>query len=285
MPESSHQRQAEDASVRHLVELGYVDPREVAAQKAELRRRLQLELGQAMELNVQGRGDEAAALLEKISADDPQWALPRQRLAEIHYAAGRWNAARAALDWLAHHGVEHPRLALIAGGIALARRELPAALEELQYARHAAPNLPGVYTLLGTVLLRIGKLDEAEDAFREAAQQNPTDARARDGLAAVCLKHCEYEDAADWALRSLEQNMQLSRAHYHLGLALAHLNRPVEALQALAASARTDPERAAPYYWLSRVAKNQLNDLERSAKYLERGREIIRQRRARRGWQ
>jgi tetratricopeptide (TPR) repeat protein len=128
-------------------------------------------------------------------------------------------------------------------------------------------------------------LDEAEDAFREAVQQNPTDARARDGLAAVCLKHGEYEDATDWALRSLEQNMQLSHAHYHLGLALAHLNRPVEALQALDASARTDPGRAAPYYWLSRVAKNQLNDLERSAEYLERGREIIRRRRARRAKQ
>ena len=119
--------------------------------------------------------------------------------------------------------MDHPRLALIRAGIALTRREVQTALVELQYARQVEPNLPSVHTLLGTVLFRLGRLDDAEDAFREAVQQNPADARARDGLAAVFLRHGEYEDAADWALCALEQDMQLFSAHYHLGVALAYL--------------------------------------------------------------
>ena len=285
MPELRHVRHVEDESVRHLVDLGYVDPEDVAAHAAELRHQSQAELKRAMELNSQGRGQEAAALLEIISGDDPDWVPPHQRLAEIYYSAGRCDNAQAELDWLAHHGVEHPRLALIAGGLALGRRDFSAALEELQYARHVEPNLPSVHTLLGTVLLRLRRWDEAEDAFREAAQQNPNDARARDGMAAVCLQHGEYEDAADWALRALEQDMQLFRAHYHLGLALAQLNRPEEAVQALGASSRIDRTRTAPYYRLSQIARHRLNDPAGAERYREHAREIIRQRRAQRGRQ
>jgi tetratricopeptide (TPR) repeat protein len=263
--------------------LGYIDPDEVAATQAERRRRSQAEFDRALNLHAQGHGHEAVALLQKISDDDPDWIVPRQRLGEFRYNAGHFDEAQVELDWLAHHGIEHPRLALIAGGLALARRDFAAALEELQYVRHVEPQLPSVHTLLGTALLRLGRWDEAEDAFRQAVELNPGDARARDGLAAVCLKHGEYEDAADWALRALEQDMQLFRAHYHLGLALAELNRPEEAVQALETSSRLEPSRAAPYYRLSQIACNQLDDSAAATRYRELARGVIRQRRAKRG--
>jgi tetratricopeptide (TPR) repeat protein len=273
---------AGDESVRHLVELGYVDPDEVAAREAARRRELEVRLRQAVELRRQGRDAQSLALVEELTRDDPDWISPRQVLVELHYAAGRWAEAQVQLDWLAYHGIEHPRFALIAGGIKAARREFRAALEELHYARHVDPNLGGVHILLGTVQLRLGRLDEAEDAFRQAAERDPNDAQARDGVAAVCLRHGEYEDAADWALRALEQNIQLFRAHYHLGIALAFLNRFDEAIRALETAAKIDPSRAAPYFWLSQIAKSSLNDPERSAQYRNLGREKCRQRRQRR---
>jgi predicted Zn-dependent protease len=283
MSEPGHEQRPENESVRHLVELGYVDPDELASREAARRRQLQEQFRQAVELNRQRRGDEAATLLEKLTDDDPDWAAPRQLLAEIHYGRGHWDLAKAQLEWLAVHGVDNSRLALIAAGIATMRREYRSALEDLIFARYVDPNLPSVHTLLGTVLLRTGKWDEAEAAFRQAAEQNPTDAHARDGVAAVCLKHGEYEDAADWALRALEQDMQLFCAHYHLGLALTQLNRPMEAVQALETSARLDPTRLASYYRLSQIARHQLNDSAAATRYRERAREIIRQRRAHRG--
>jgi tetratricopeptide (TPR) repeat protein len=267
-----------DESVRHLVELGYVDPDEVAARDAQRHRHLQAQLQQASELRRQGRGQQAATLLETMTGDERDWSPPHQLLAEIHYSAGRVSQARAELAWLEQHGVDHPRLALIRAGIALAQRDIQTAFEELQYSRQAEPTLPSVHTLMGTVLLRLGRLTAAEDAFREAVQQNPQDARARDGLAAVYLRQGEFEDAADWALRALDQDMQLFSAHYHLGVALAHLDRPHEALAALETSARIEPSRAAPYYWLSRIAA-QLNDSVLAARYGELGRGTIRKRR------
>jgi tetratricopeptide (TPR) repeat protein len=272
----------DDHSVRHLIELGYIDPDEIVARGAAARRQRDVELARAVELTSQGNLHEAAALTEKLATDNPDWVAPRQLLAELRYRAGRFSEAKAEHDWLTYHGVEHPRLALIAGAMALNRRDLPAALEELEYARYVEPKLPSVHTLCGTALARLGRFDEAADAFRHAIEQTPSDARALDGLAAIGLCQGRFEEAADWALQALEHNLQLFRAHYHLGVALMHLNRPHEALQALETSARVDPLRRAPFYWLSRIAQRTLNDPALAARYRQRGRDVIRGRRNRR---
>ena len=154
----------------------------------------------------------------------------------------------------------------ITAGVALTRRELQKSLQELEYARYVEPELQGVNTLLGTVLLRLGRVDDAEDAFRVASQQNPDDARAREGLAAILLKHGEYEDAADWALRAGARHSPISGTlSFRRGVCA--LNRPEEALAALETAVRADSNRIAPYYWLSRISAEQLNDLVRSEQY------------------
>jgi tetratricopeptide (TPR) repeat protein len=272
----------QDASVQHLIDLGYVDPLETAASAEARRQKLTTQLQQAIELKRQGRGQEAAALLFLLAGEDSDWATPHQLLAEIYYSAGDWNAAESQLEWLAYHGVDQPRVALISAGVALVRRDFQTALNELKFAHCVEPELPSVNTLLGTVFLRLGRWEEAEDAFREAARLDPMDARARDGLATINLHHGEVEGAADWALRALDQDMQLFSAHYHLGLALMSLNQPEEAVAALEAATRVNPQRLAPYYWLSRIARNQLGDPLRATHYRDKARQIIRQRRERR---
>jgi tetratricopeptide (TPR) repeat protein len=276
------QQHDDEQSVRYLVELGYIDPNEIAACEAAIRQQQQVELRQATDLTAAGRLAAATGLLEKLASDDPNWIAPRRLLAEIHYRAGRFDAAQAQLDWLTFHGVEHPRLALIAGAIALSQRELRLALEALEYAAYVEPKLPNVNTLRGTVLLRLARFDEAANAFREAKTQKPADARALDGLATVCLKEGQLEQAADWALQAIEQDPKLFRAHYHLGLALARLNRLDEALLALEMSTKVGPTRSAPYCWLSQISKEQLNDSARAAHYRELGRQVIHRRRTER---
>jgi tetratricopeptide (TPR) repeat protein len=237
-------------------------------------------LRQAVELIGQSRGAEALELLNRLAAEDPDWVAPRQMLAEVHFRGGDSASAGPHVDWLTLRNVVTPRLALIAGAVALERRELQAALVELEYAAHTEPTLAGVASLLGTVQMRLGRWDAAEGSFAQAARQNPSDARALDGLAAVALHHRQFEDAADWALKALQQDMGLFRAHYHLGIALAHLNRPEAAAEAFATCARLDPTRAAPLVWLSRIA-NERGDAAGAAEYRQRAQELIRQRRAR----
>jgi tetratricopeptide (TPR) repeat protein len=274
-------RHIEDESVRHLVELGYVDPDEVAAREAALRSRLEAELRRAVELLGQGRSTEAAALLDTLVAADSTWIAPRQLLAEMHYRTGNWREARAHLEWLDHHGVVSPKLASIVGAMALADRNLQAALEELEYAAHVAPELAGVQSLLGTALFRAGRWGAAKSAFERARQQNPADTTALDGLAAVALHHGDFEAAAHWALEALEQNMRLFRAHYHLGIALVRLQRIEAAIEAFNACLQLDPTRAVPLHWLAQIAQDHQQNEALAAQYREKARDIIRRRRNR----
>jgi predicted Zn-dependent protease len=277
---ASSQSHHEDDAVRHLIELGYVDPDAVATREADLRRQLEGELQQAAQRLSKGEVEDAQRLLEQLASDDPEWIAPRQLLAETYYRTSRFADARTQLDWLAEHGVEQPRLALISGAIALARREFAAALDELEYACHVEPGLPSVYTLLGTTLMRLGSLDGAEDAFHNALRHNAEDAVAYDALAAIHLRRAQFEEAANFALESLGRNMRLFTAHYHLGVALAQLGRLEEAMVALETSTKMDTNRAVPYYWLSRIARDQLGDPDRATRYRNAGRQVIRRRRA-----
>jgi tetratricopeptide (TPR) repeat protein len=272
----------EHEAVRHLVDLGYVDPVEVALREAAVRQQLDGELQQAISATKQGRIAEAIASLERLKADDPDWVGPRQLLAELHYRAGRLDEAQTEFKWLEHHGVETPRISLLAAGIAIVRREFAVALELLEYAAHVDPALPALHSIHGSVLLRFGNFDQAREAFERALSKNGDDVRALDGMAVLCLAQGDYEAAADWALSAVEKEMQYSRAHYHLGIALSQLNRPKEALAAFEACSRTDPNCAAPYYWISRIAKQQLHDRKQADNYLAQGRQLLRQRRERR---
>jgi predicted Zn-dependent protease len=269
----------DDDAVRHLVTLGYVDPDVLAARKAAVRRELEAEFQQAVKRYEEGDLQEARRRFALLISDDPNWVAPRQLLAEIHYRTGDWIDAQSQIDWLTLHGVEHPRLALIAGAIALASRDFRAALEVLKYAAHVEPTLPSVHTLLGTVLRRLGDLDRAEDEYRKATGQNPSDVHALDGLAAICIERRDFSEAANLALEALDRDMQFFTAHYRLGVALAQLDRPNEAIAALEISAKLNARAAAPYYWLAQIAANQLRDPALAAQYREKAREVIRRRR------
>jgi len=274
-----NEQRDEHESVRHLTELGYIDPVEVALREAALRRQLEAELQQAITATKQGRVAESVASLERLKVDDPDWIAPHQLLAEIHYRSERHDEAQAELLWLEHHGIENPRLSLLGAGISIARREFGIALELLDYAAHADPALPSVHSTHGNVLLRLGKVERAREAFERAITQNENDAHALDGMATICLIQGDYEAAADWALGAVEKNMQYARAHYHLGVALSKIKRPAEALAAFEAASRKAPQSIAPYYWMSRIATQQLNDRERGENYLAQGRQLLRERR------
>lgn len=276
------QQPCDEQEVQHLIELGYIDPLEHAARAEEERRQDLAELQRALRLAAVGDLAEAVVCLQQLTVHDPEWVAPREALADALFRAGRFSDAQAQLDWLTYHGVEHPRLSFIAGAIAMLRRDLGTALELLAYARFVEPQLPGVQTLFGTTLLRLGKLAEADEAFRHAIDANPSDARPYSGLASICLRRGRYEEAADWALQAVEANALLFQAHYQLGVALGRLNRPHEALQALEASACVDPTRIAPYYWLARIAEQTLNDAARASHYRQRASDMIRERRIRR---
>ncbi len=139
-----------------------------------MRRELEAEFQLTLKQYERGELAEAARQFEKLAIDDPTWVAPRQLLAEVYYRIGDLDRAASQLEWLTLHAVEHPRLALISGAIALASRNMPEALDALRYAAHVEPELPSVHTLLGTVYFRLGNLEAAKTEYQHALKQRTT---------------------------------------------------------------------------------------------------------------
>jgi tetratricopeptide (TPR) repeat protein len=259
-------------SVDHLLALGYVDPAEVSAREKDSERRYVVEIKHIRGLVAENRCVDALSALVRLIEQEPERVSPRQLLALVLYRAGRWRQTIDAIDWLACHGIESPRLAFMSGHIALMRRDMSSALTQLDYACVAGPELPGAFALLGEVMLRLYRIEEADAAFQRALEANPSDAVALDGLAVVHLRRGDPERAANAALRALDCSHQMYRAHYHLGVALTQLEQPNAAMHAFETCLRLGPTRIAPYYWLERLAAERLHDHEAADVYRKRRR-------------
>ena len=268
-----------NAAVRHLLELGYVDPEEVAAREVADRCRQETELNRVTSLAESGLVPQAIAELKQIAEQNPDWLQPHEMLAKAYYQANQRDLAKQEIEWLSWHGDEAPQLYYLMGTIALDERQFDLALVYLRCARRAQRPLPGLLALEGCIHLRKRDFAAAETAFQSSIDVDGPTPPALDGLAAICLHSGRHEDAALHALEALEHDMRFGRAHYHLGLALLQLNRLPEAHRAFESWAAAEPQRAASYRWLAHVAQRHLNDSSLAATYRNQAREVVRRRR------
>jgi Flp pilus assembly protein TadD len=271
---------AELATVRHLIDLGYQEPNDVARRQLSERRQLRAQLEQSQEQLNSGQFTEAIDALHALTRTAPEWAPPRRLLAVACYRAGQLTSAVVHLDWLEHHAIEDSQIALLRASINLARRQFDAALDQADYARRLSPSLPEPDVVIGEVHLRRGNFTAAETAFQRAAELAPDAYGPNVGLAAIALRRGDYESAIDLALQALELKLELPLAHYRLGVALALRGQYPESRVALEAFARLSVGKAAPDHWL-KIVCTAMGDLVAARHYAERGRKTIRRRRER----
>ncbi len=148
--------------------------------------------------------------------------------------------------------------------------------EILKNATAANPGPFRAHVLLGRVLDKLGRLEEAVDAFRAALNQNAEDAATRTDLGNALAELKRYDDAVaayqaatqirpplaraflnlamvlssqgKWeeALPAVQEAVKLdsgsAKAHSRHGVILLKLNRPAEAYQAIQRAAKLDPK-------------------------------------------
>lgn len=269
-----------DPSVEHLVQLGYIDPREIAEQERLRSCKWTVRFQQAISELDAGMLDHAIAKLELLVDEQSESHSARAMLAEALFRAGRRSDARRQVEWLRYHGNEQPQVYRLAAAIEFASRDFDAALAELQGTRRGTTRCSGADVMEGSVWLRKRDLERARTAYQSAIEQEGPSRDALTGMAGVELMSGQTEAAAMHALDALSSDMSCGRAHYYLAVALTELDRPQEALQALENWAMANPTAAAPYRWMARVCDRQLHCPERAADCRARGRQVVRSRRS-----
>lgn len=246
-----------DSSVQHLVELGYRDPHESSAESRSGREQMAAESRRIDELTRAGRHQEAATAIESLLDRWPENLPLRVRAAQWFRQQRRFSEALRQLDELMYRGVETANVAALRGEVLLALRRIPAAIEQLEYARHLDAHQPQIHLALGQAYARAGRLEEAEGCYEADLELNKESPHALDGLAAIALRRGEFTAAADLALRALDQQMQLATAHYRLGVALLNLGKSEPAIHALQTCAKVDPLILAPFRLLLRLEEDE----------------------------
>ena len=120
----------------------------------------------------------------------------------------------------------------------------PVAAEKLcREAVQRNPRDVNMSGLLGAVLIKRRRLDEAEQILKQTIALAPTFAKAHEDLGYALLEQERYEEAVEMLQKATRLDPKLDAAHFNLGKALASTGRGKEADAAFEASFELSPER------------------------------------------
>lgn len=120
----------------------------------------------------------------------------------------------------------------------------PVAAEKLcREAVERNPKDVNMSGLLGAVLIKRRRLDEAEQVLKQTIALAPTFAKAHEDLGYALLEQERYEEAIEVLQKAARLDPKLDAARFNLGKALASTGRGKEADAAFEASFELSPER------------------------------------------
>ena len=193
-----------------------------------------------------------------------------------HHRRGELDAAQALYTEMLRVDPRRADALNFMGVLMVQRGERERALELLKKASTIAPREPGVWNNLGNALLSLGKLPEAEKAFRRSLALADS-AEAWTNIARIQRRRQEWTRSEASARRAIALAPRSGEAWHYLSLALLGLQRSEEAFEAAvqaelllapaakrreaygrALSAAGEHERAVAFYrdWLEREPDN-----------------------------
>jgi predicted TPR repeat methyltransferase len=148
-----------------------------------------------------------------------------------HHRRGELDVAEAIYAELLRADPRRADALNFMGVLMVQRGERERALELLKKASTIAPREPGVWNNLGNALLSLGKLPEAEKAFRRSLALADS-AEAWTNIARIQRRRQEWSRSEASARRALALAPRSGEAWHYLSLALLGLQRSEEAFEA-----------------------------------------------------
>ena len=186
---------------------------------------------------------------------DPQQSPPREQ----RQAADNADPERRA------------QLRLELAGMYFARGQTITALDEVQQALSAKPNLPGAYGLRGLIYASMGDIPRSEESFKRALDMNSRDADTMHNYGWVLCQQQRYAEANALFDRAMGQPQyrEQQRTLLAQGVCQARAGRWSDAERTLSRSYELDPSNPVTAFNLSEVLLRR-GELDRARFYVSR---------------
>lgn len=272
------------AELRQMVELGYIDPpdEDHAAAIVETSRRMRFQLGRSL-LDDGRRPALAAETFAALVDEAPSDARYRVALAQALFAAGRLHECRRVVE------AADPDAggALAQAALASLDVEMRRPAEGLRRLRRLNPAevTPAIRALAGRAYVRLGRWEEARQAFAAALEADPDSGAAWQGLALSLLGLRRAEEAAEAAFEAVDRLPLNPLSHYYLGVALSRLDLEGMGQQGAAEAAlhkalALAPDMAAAHRRLAQIHRSR-GDVVQAAEWLWKARQAAARKRGR----
>lgn len=199
----------------------------------------------------------AAIALKKAEAIKPLGENDRFLLALAYITLNRRVWARPELEKLARDFPQNPLYPYWLGRLDYDNMHFEAAQRHFRRALELDADYMRAYDNLGLTQEALGKFDDAVATYERAIQLNRTRSRPSPwpplNLGALLVKLNRLEEAEESLREALRYDPRFPQAHYQLGLALEKQKKDREALTALEAAVQYDPDYPEPHYVLGRI--------------------------------
>lgn len=244
---------AASQAVAQLVELGYLSAPPKDDQEAVAACIVEAKFNLASTYVHSGRSSKALADLEALHRERPAEERFVTLLAQCYIDADRHADCKRVIDELLATGGEIPNADLLLGIASLMQDDTENAVKHLTRAEQATPNVPSLHCTIGRAYISRRRWADADRAFRRALEIDPDCAPAHHGLAITLIETRSYEAAVEHALKAVSLSHFFPLAHYHLGVAMAHLGWTERAIKAMEIALSMLPGMAAAHRYLARL--------------------------------
>ncbi|CAN5386793.1 hypothetical protein BH09PLA1_BH09PLA1_23570 [soil metagenome] len=252
-PDVQQDPYAASQAVQQLVELGYLAAAPKDDQEAIDACIVEAKFNLASTYVHSERSSKAIAALEELHQKQPTEERFVTLLAQCYLDAERYGDCKRVIEQLLADGREIPNADLLLGIVALSQDDTETAVQHLQRAERATPNVPALHCTIGRAYVSRRRWADAARAFRRALEIDADCAPAHHGLAITMIETGEYQPAVEHALRAVSLNHFFPLAHYHLGVAMAHLGWTERAAKAMEIALSMLPGMAAAHRYLARL--------------------------------
>jgi tetratricopeptide (TPR) repeat protein len=162
--------------------------------------------------------------------------------------SGQLPAAEIEARHLIEQYKRMPELYNMLGMILTRQSKLDEAVDCYRQVLKIKPDAVGALINLGNVYQRLNKLEEAVASFQQALKIHPDIAQAHNNLGAALSSQGKFAEAVDSYRRALKVQPDYAQAHNNLGNALRDLGQLAEAKASFEQALKCKPDNAETFY-------------------------------------